>query len=162
RPRLHFQPAGQAYCRRRLTRGLASLGQRQVFAPEAGAHCAVFEDAQSRKRLHDLMRARYAMTRDDVWRLAGGIDTAEPDAARVGAGDAIDQIEDGRLSRTVRPNQAKDLSCVDVKIKISHGFDPAEALAQIRDLKQGGHSSSFLVKGSFWCRKPIRPPGANN
>ena len=62
----------------------------------------------------------------------------------------------------VRADQAEKLSGADLEIEVTHGFDAAEALAQIRDFEQRRHSSHLRVKGSFWWTKPISPPGANN
>ena len=76
-----------------------ALAHRQVLAAEAGAHGAVFQNAQAGQRLHDLVRAGDAVARDDVRRLAGDIGAVELDAAGIGGDDPVDQIEDGRLCR---------------------------------------------------------------
>src|SRR5205807_8934575 len=91
--------------------------------------------------------ARALMRRQPVQALVGKAHAAGLVAQR--AADAIDQ---GRLARTVGPDQAEPLARLDFQLDVLQRGEAAEALAEALDVKQRAHR--------FLWNRPTIPCGA--
>src|SRR6185437_14275982 len=125
----HVEPVAQADAYGHFARNLARLVKRKVFAAETRADRAIVEHRKTDERLNDLMCARNAVTCDAIRRLAGDVLAFKYDSAGIGPIDAIDEIEHGRFSGTVWPNQAQDFTVAHLEVQILHGLQAAEFLA---------------------------------
>src|SRR5262249_19099721 len=79
--------------------------------------------------------------------------TAEAHAALLVAQGAADAVDQGRLARTVRPDQAQPLALLDLQVDVLQRHEAAEALADLVDMQQRAH------RRFFWNR-PTMPCGA--
>ena len=70
---------------------------------------------------------------------------------------AEDAVEQRRLARAVRPDQAEDLAFAHVEGNAVHGADAAECFVQSIDFENGGHRTSFLARSA----SPSSPDGQN-
>src|SRR5262249_28115752 len=84
--------------------------------------------------------------------LVGKVDAVEANAARVGAVDTGDQIEDRGLARAIGTNESEDRPLGDGKSDSGDGFDAAEAFAHAVELEQ----VHAVASGSTWPA-PLRP-----
>ena len=141
------QPVFEADEHRDLARHRAGARKRQILAPEAGADGAILQHGEVGERLHDLVRARQTVPGDAIRRLPGEIGAGEFHPPLVGRKHAVDQVEHGRLSGAVRPDQAEDFPLADGEAQLIDRPQPAEAFAQAVDLEEGRHSSTCFMRG---------------
>src|SRR3984957_9124997 len=153
---------GKAGDRQRPARGVRRAREPEILAAEAGADLAVLQHRHLGERLHDLVRAGEAATRDVVGLVAGDVGAGEHDAAGVRREDAVDQVEQGRLAGAVRPDQAEDLALAHLEREVAHGLQAAEALAHLGEREDRRHSSTRWLRGKRVWMKPIRPEGKNS
>src|SRR4029453_3095994 len=107
---------------------------------------------QRREQADPLKRARDAAPVDARRRQTGDAASGEGDRAALGAVDARDQIEDGRLSRPVRADQPDQLADIDGERDAAHRREAAEAQRAVVELEKR-HRSSV---------PPINPDGRTN
>src|SRR6516164_8428242 len=80
--------------------------------------------------------ARDAALDDQMWREAGHVLACEFHSPSIGKREPGDQIEEGRLPRAVRPDDADDRARLDVEVDASDRLDAAEGLLQASDLEE--------------------------
>src|SRR4029077_2293229 len=95
----------------------------------------------------DLMGGGEPAARDQERLFAGDVRAAKRDRSGLRRVDAVDQIEQRRLAGAVRPDQAQNFSLAEHEAEIVHGLQAAEALADVVELKDRRHSSTFWVRG---------------
>ena len=125
----------------------AGARKRQMLAAEAGADRAVLEHGEVGKRLHDLVGAGEAGSRHAVRRMAGDVGAVKNHPPGIRREDAVDQVEHGRFSGAVRPDEAEDLTLADGEAQIAHRLEPAEAHVQAVDLEKRAHSNTCFIRG---------------
>src|SRR5260370_1799229 len=109
------------------------------------------------------------LARDLVRGKAGAFSAQEYDAARGRALDAHPALHRRRFSRAVRPDQAKDLTGMQIETQILDGGKRAEPLGQAADVENGRVCDS-LVHHEFIHQErasrdkaaPRKPPGKNS
>ena len=93
------------------------------------------------------MGAGEAVARDRIGLCAGDVGAAEHDASGIRREHAVDQIEQRRLAGAVRPDQAENFALAHDETQVVHGLQAAEALADVIELEERRHSSTFWVRG---------------
>ena len=86
-----------------------------------------------------LERAAHAALRDRMRRLAGDVLAREDDLPRRGLVDAGEHVEERRLPRAVRADEADDRALGDGEVDVVHGGQAAELLAHALGGQQVGH-----------------------
>src|SRR5690606_5833424 len=81
-----------------------------VARPDEGADDDVVRDAHASKRLYDLKRAADAEPADPVRAFARDVLAVQQNAAGVGRHETVQQIEQRRLARAVRTDDAEDFA----------------------------------------------------
>src|SRR5690606_8990954 len=104
----------------------ADAGHPQIFA---NRH--LFEGGS------DLVRTPQSEPGDAVGRQAGDVPAFEGDAARSGAHDAANDVEEGRLAAAVGTDEADDLPGRDVEVDAREGLDAAESPPDSLNDQQG-------------------------
>ncbi len=89
------------------------------------------------------------LPRDAVRGPARHVHPFEHDLAGIGFLDAHDQLHDGGLARSVRPDQAENFPWADLEADVLHRDQPAETLADMLDLDQRSGVG-------FQSRSPLR------
>ena len=90
----------------------------------------VIQDRQRGKDPWRLEGAGQPQAADDVRRLAGDVVVAEGDLSRGEGQHAADEIEDGGLPGSVRPDDAVDLPLTHLQVDAIDGAQAAEAAGQ--------------------------------
>src|SRR5207302_6674875 len=72
-----------------------------------------------------------------LWTHAGDVAAREPHPARVGFGEAADQLEQRRLAGAVGPDEAHDLAWLHLEGDAVHRVHAAERLADAVDGQKG-------------------------
>ena len=91
------------------------------------------------ENLDDLKTARQPELGDQMWRQTGDVAVVKDDAAAVRLLKSGDRAECGGLAGAIGTDQRHDLSSVDGKLKIVHGYKTAEPPREVFDL-ENGHS----------------------
>src|SRR5207249_3458283 len=103
-----------------------------LVAERADQH--VVADGHSSEEAELLERARDTAAGDLVRPEPRDRAAVQPDVARVRPGEAGDDVEEGRLPRAVRPDDADDLPRRHREADVGVGHDAAEALRDVDDL----------------------------
>src|SRR5262245_3924856 len=106
------------------------------------AHEEVFEHAEVVEEPDVLKGPRHPSGHDLVGRPPGDFPSVEAHAPRVRPDHASDQVEQRRLARPVRPDDADELPGVDVEVDIGSGGYPPKLLGEALDLKERVSGSS--------------------
>jgi hypothetical protein len=131
----------------RLARRVMGFPERQVLATETSADGAIALDRHVHQRLHDLMGASEPAARDQERLCAGDVGAAKNNLSGLRRVDAVDQIEQRRFASAVRPDQAQNFALAQHEAQVVHGLQAAEALADVVELQDRRHSSTFWVRG---------------
>ena len=138
----------------------AHAGSPQHRAEHAGVRVAVLgrhdvlHHAHVQEEPQRLERARDAALADLVRLEADEAFPLEQDVAAVRPVDAGDQVEERRLPRAVRPDDADDLALVDVDVEVDDDGETAEVERDLLDLEELlGHQTISTL------RSPSRPFG---
>ena len=84
----------------------------------------------------DRERARLQLHADEplrAFRIAAHVDAGDDRRATVGPAEPLQDLDRGRLSRAIRPEQTEDLALADIEADPAHRLDVAVALPQVRD-----------------------------
>ncbi len=92
------------------------------------------------EQLGALPRSSEAAARAHVRWQPVEVTTVELRAARV-PDEAGDRVDEGRLARTVRPDQSHELAVIDDEVDVLHGMDAAEAHRQPGRGEHGAHAA---------------------
>src|SRR5262245_14450344 len=120
--------------------------------PRRGEH-DVFEHGHPRQRARRLKGADKAGARDAVRRTAVNALAVEQYTPALRPQEARDAVEQRRLARPVRPDQAGDRPELDRERRTVDGTHAAEAAHDVLDGKRRCHSSTIS------SRRPSRPCG---
>jgi hypothetical protein len=142
-----IQPIGESDDLGDFAHDLSRRSERQVLAPETGSHGAVLKHRHAHERLHDLVGAGKAAASDAIGGLAGDVPAFERDPPLIGRIDTVDEIEHGRLARTVGANETKDLAVSHRETQIMHRLQAPKALADPGDFEERCHGSSLRTRG---------------
>ena len=115
-------------------------GQHTLAAPGVGAQGHVFQHRHVGDHLHVLKGAGHALAGDAARVQAADGLAAVHHFAAGGGQHARDQVERGRLARTVGPNQAHDLAGVNLETDVVHRHQAAKlhaGLAHIEHQRAG-------------------------
>ena len=117
------------------------------------AHEHVLERGHLLEEPDVLEGAADAELRDRVWRLAGHIRPVEDDFPPGRLVDTGEHVEERRLSRSIRPDQADDGADRDREVHVVDGDQSAELLPDVDGLEQvrrrGAHPRAS-INGSSW------------
>src|SRR5439155_19832335 len=134
------------------------LHQAAVPTPGALGHEQVVADAHAAEELDALERPPEAQPGPPVDREAGDVALVEHDPARVGSEDAEEAVEERRLARAVRADEADRLTRRHVEGDAVEGGDAREALGHLAGVEQrgaaagGGHRETG--SGWVWTTSP--------
>ncbi|MBV8983621.1 MAG: hypothetical protein JO248_04180 [Acidimicrobiia bacterium] len=127
----------------RTVEGAVNAGFALVFVPELLHHLPgplgnqqVVGNSQPRKQLHALERAADAEASPLMDRHAGDVDALERHAPGVGAEQAEQTVEEGRLARAVGTDQSDRLAIFDVDAHVVERHDAPETLGDPDGLEQ--------------------------
>src|SRR5262249_48846468 len=119
---------------------------------DLGADSHVLEHGELREYLGDLEGPRDAQPDSIFGRQRSDVAALERDGARRGREEAADQVEEGRLSRAVGPDDRAQLALLHPHGHLAHRDEAAEALADAVDLEDAHESPLRRMK-------PRRPRG---
>ncbi len=119
--------------------------------PRRCADHDVLDDGHRRVEREVLERPCHPPPRDARRRDVEQVLALEAHHAPCGVIDPADDVEERRLSRSVRPDQATDLPGLDREREIVEGDDPPEADGDLFHLQQGHVSSPRTSRRNAWC-----------
>src|SRR6185437_6836571 len=140
-----------------LSQGIHKAGAEARAYP--GQH--IFNDTELRKRPHDLKRAADSTLGDPVRREAVNRLVFEPDFTAAARNCAAEHIEEGRLSRTVRTDDAENLLRENLDTDAVDRNKSAEAARQVYRFKHPDRRLRLLRRGRPRCRRLAHRRSAN-
>ena len=119
---------------------------RRIFERTAiGGEKQVFEDGQIREFARDLERADNTKLGNLVQREAGDVDAVEQDSPGVRRHQPGNDIQKRRLSGSVRPDQSRHETFLEVDGAVGQRRNPAEMLRDVQRCEHGAHASARLT-----------------
>src|SRR5262245_47417328 len=134
---------------------VARLQLRIAAAPRGGIFHRdhqVLQDRHSAERARDLEAAHDAEPRAAVRRQPGDVRALEGDRPLVAKQRPGDAVDHGGLAGPVRADQAEALALAELKVDSVQRHEPAEALGEGADLKQGTHDAVLPTLGWAYSR----------
>ena len=121
---------------------------------ELGGDADIVEDTHRAEEADILERAGHAAFRQNVRLEAGGWLSGESDLAIAGLIDAGNHVEDRRFPRSVRADEADQLTLGNPQAHLADGGQPAEADRHVVEFQQG-HAHDFM---GFLLRSKLKRP----
>ena len=135
------------------TAASSAVPSRRVRRAERRPDEHVLEHREPLERPRDLRGAPDPATTPGMGGLPGDVGAVEADRAPVGSQVAGDEVEQRRLARAVRPDDAEGLTLGNVEREVLDDADAAEALGDADDFEQGRHRRVRLRPAA--CSSPV-------
>ena len=140
-------------------RGLRAVNSASFQVPEGDINGLIGPNGAGKTTIFNMIAGVYAPDAGEIVFQGKPIHGLRPDAicaAGIGGVDARDHVEDRRLARAVRADEAVDVAFRDGERRLVHRAQAAERLADRTHFEQRAHSLSlFASVGQMPCGRNI-------